>query len=516
MGAFLLGMDYGTGGAKVCVIDTQGQVLGFAFEEYPLIHAHPGWSEHDAGRYWQAACRLIPQAIAQARVDAREMRGVAVSSALPSLVLVGRAGQPLANAYNLMDRRATEEVAWLRERFGDELLFQISGNRLEDHPTLVNLVWEQRHRPDLLRRVDKALTIDGYLTRKLTGVSVLHHSGAGFYGPAYNLRRRRFQVGLLEDLGLEPEIMPALHDCTEIIGEVTSQAAAETGLAPGTPVAAGQVDCNAGWVGAGAIAPGAIQSNLGSVGNFGVVHGSLDFVYSPVGYAMINCPYTVDSAHNYVTIPTTMTGGLSIRYLRDQFAQAEAAAEKAGGPGVYDLLNVEAERVPPGCEGLLVLPFLMGERTPIWDVQARGVVFGLSLQHGRGHLVRAMMEAVAYAMYDSYRLIRQAGLPIHLPLVLNEGGAVSRLWRQIIADVFDAPVVLVKRRTGAPYGDAILAGVATGVLPDFGVAQQWAEYVEPMEPDAARHALYMDYFALYKRLYEHVREDFQELARLRG
>jgi len=360
------------------------------------------------------------------------------------------------------------------------------------------------------------LTIDGYITRKLTGVSALHHSGAGFYGPAYNLRQRCYQADLLEAIGIPPALMPTLYDSTDLVGEVTAQAAAETGLAAGTPVAAGQVDCNAGWVGAGAIAPGAIQSNLGSVGNFGVVHDRLDFIYSPVGRVMINVPYTVDSAHTYVTIPTTMTGGLSIRYLRDQFALAELEAERQGGASVYDLLNAEAEHVPPGSEGLIVLPFLMGERTPIWDVQARGVVFGLSLNHGRGHLVRAMMEAVAYAMYDSYRLIREAGLPIHLPLVLNEGGAVSRLWRQIISDVFDVPIVLVKRRTGAPYGDAILAGVATGVFPDFGVAQQWAEYIEPMAPNAERHALYMEYFALYKRLYEHVREDFEELARLRG
>ena len=186
------------------------------------------------------------------------------------------------------------------------------------------------------------------------------------------------------------------------------------------------------------------------------------------------------------------------------------------GVSSYDLLNLEAQKVPPGSEGLIILPFLMGERTPIWDVYARGVVFGLSMNHGKGHLVRGMMEAVAYAMYDSFRLNQEAGLPLNLPLIMNEGGAVSVLWRQIICDVFNVPIALVKRRTGAPFGDAILAGVATGVLSDFQVAREWAEYVEPMEPDPARHELYMAYFGLYKRIYEHVKEDFRELARLRG
>lgn len=229
---------------------------------------------------------------------------------------------------------------------------------------------------------------------------------------------------------------------------------------------------------------------------------------------MINFPYTVDSANTYVTVPSTMTGGQSIRYLRDTFSQYEVEMERVLGVSSYDLLNLEAQKVPPGSEGLIILPFLMGERTPIWDPLARGVIFGLSLHHTKGHIVRAMMEAVAYALYDNFRLIREAGLKLNLPLVLNEGGAVSKLWRQIITDVFNVPTVLVKRRTGAPFGDAILAGVATGVFRDFSIAKEWAEYIDRMEPNQENHELYMRYFALYKRLYEHVKEDFRELARL--
>jgi xylulokinase len=515
MTAYLLGIDFGTGGAKACVIDDGGAVLGFAFEEYPLIHEQPGWSEHDADRYWQVACRLIRAAVAEAGIPPAALRGIAVSSALPSLVMVDAEQRPIQRAYNLMDRRATAEVAWLKETIGEERIFQVSGNRLEDHPTLVNLLWEQRNRPDTFRRIHKALTIDGFITLKLTGQATLHHSGAAFYGVAYDLRNRRFDEEILAEIGIDPAILPDLYACEAIVGEVTRAAAAETGLAPGIPVAAGQVDCNAGWVGAGAIAAGDIQSNLGTVGNFGIIHKNTDFIFSEVGRSMIHCAYTVDSAETYVTIPTTTTGGQSIRYLRDAFSQWEVETERVLGVSAYDLLNLQAEKTPPGADGLIILPYLMGERTPIWDVHARGVIFGLSLNHTKGHLVRAMMEAVAYALYDSYQLIQQAGLPIHLPLVLNEGGAVSKLWRRIIADVFNAPLVLVKRRTGAPYGDAVLAGVATGVFPDFSVTKEWVEYVEPMAPDAANHARYLEYFALYKQIYAHVKEDFQSLARLR-
>jgi len=515
MANYLLGIDFGTGGAKACLMDDAGMVLGFAFEEYPLIHEHPGWSEHDAALYWAIACRLIRQVMAEAAIKPAEIRGIAASSALPSLVLVDADGAPVHRAYNLMDRRATAEVAWLKANVGEERIFQLSGYRLEDHPALVNLLWEKRNRPEAFRRIHKALTIDGFITLKLTGEATLHDASAAFYGVAYNLREGHFDPAMLDEIGIDPALLPEIYRCTDIIGEVTPEAAGETGLAVGTPVAAGQVDCNASWIGAGAIDVGDFQSNLGSVGNFGIVHRSSDYNFSDVGRLMINFPYTVDSQHTYVTVPTTMTGGQCIRYLRDHFSQAELETERVLGVAAYDLLNLQAEKVPVGSDGLLILPFLMGERTPIWDVDARGVIFGLSLNHTKGHIVRAMMEGVAYAMYDSFRLIKEAGLPVNYPMVLNEGGAVSRLWRQIITDVFNVPIVLVKRRTGAPYGDAILAGVATGIFEDFSVARDWVEYVEPMEPDPARHARYMAHFALYKRIYEHVRADFKDLTQLR-
>ncbi len=471
MVTYLLGVDFGTGGVKAALIDDQGTVAGYAFEELAIICEKPGFSEHDPNQYWPVFCRLVALVMAEARARAADVKGVAVSSALPSLVLVDRAGHPVQRAYNLMDRRATKEVQWVQEHIGEDRIFALTANRLEDHPILVNLLWEKNNRPDAFEQVDKALTIDGYITLKLTGKVATHHS-AGFAYGSYDVRRRRFDPTILEAVGLRPELIPAAYPCEKIVGEVTGQAAAECGLAQGTPVAAGQVDCNASWIGAGAVEEGDLQSNLGTVGNFGIVHKNEEFIFSPTGRLMINFPYTIHSEESLVTVPTTMTGGQSLRYLRDNFSQLEVEAERSSGVSAYDLLTMAAEKVPLGSEGLVILPFLMGERTPIWDVQARGVIFGLSLNHTKGHVVRAMMEAVAFAMYDSFRLIQLAGLKVNFPMVLNEGGAVSQLWRKIITDVFNVPIVLVKRRTGAPYGDAILAGVATGIFPDFSVAKQ--------------------------------------------
>ena len=516
MSGYLLGIDYGTGGAKACIINPAGDVLAFAFEEYPFVHEKPGWSEHEPHLYWEIACRLIKEVLDEANINPEDIHGIAGSSALPSLVMVDKDHNPVHRAYNLMDRRATEEVGWLKEKVGEDRIFQLSGMRLEDHPTIVNLLWEKNNRPDSYRDIWKALTIDGFITLKLTGRAVLNKSAGAFYGVAYDLRQLRFDDDLLGEIGIDPDLMPDLFRCEEIVGEVTSKAAAETGLVPGIPVAAGQVDCNAGYFGAGATEEGDIQCNLGSVGNFGLIYKDVDFTFTETGYLMgINFPYTVDCESTYITVPSTMTGGQSLRYLRDNFSRFEMEVERVLDVSVYDLLNLEAERVAPGCEGLIILPQLMGERTPLWDPLARSVIFGLSLNHTKGHVVRAMMEGVAYALYDSFRMITEAGLPMNLPLVMNEGGAVSGLWRRIFTDVFDVPTVLVKRRAGAPFGDAVLAGVATGVFEDFSITQEWAEYIDPMEPHQETHEEYMEYFYLYKKLYEHTREDFKELARLR-
>ena len=506
---YLIGVDFGTGGGKIVLIDKDAEVRGYAFQEYPIYTDHPGWSEHDPNDYWLLACALIPKVLDQAGITGEQVKSIAISSAMPSLVLVDEVGEPVTRAYNLMDRRATDEVNQLRELIGDERIFEITKNRLDDHPMIVNMLWEKHNRPELFSRVHKALSIDGYITARLTGKFTAHYSGAAFYGVAYDLLNRRFDRDILEQIGLSESLFPKLYRCEDIVGEVTDEAAAATSLATGTAVCAGQVDCNAGWSGAGAIEVGDIQMNLGTCGNFGIIHDKPIFHDSMIAFT-----YTTDSEHTFITVPTTTTGGHLIRYLRDTYFIKEKEEQAALGRDVYDLINEEAERVPAGSEGLLILPYMMGERTPIWDVYARGVVFGLSLHHTRGHLVRAMMESVAYALYDSFSMIQNTGIDIHSPIVLNEGGAKSSLWRRIITDVFNRPTVMVENRVGAPYGDGLLAGTAIGMFKDFSIAKEKASYIYPMEPDQKKHELYMDYFALYKQLYCDVRDNFRTLAEL--
>ncbi|MEA5015458.1 MAG: FGGY-family carbohydrate kinase [Candidatus Limiplasma sp.] len=509
--SYLMGIDYGTGGAKVCITDAELNIVAYAFREYKILTQKPGWSEHRTQDYWQVTCELIGECLAQSGINASLIKAVATSCALPSLVLLDRQGEPLCNAYNLMDRRAEKEVQWLKDTFGEKELFDITGNRLEDHPALVNVLWEKNNRPEVYRQIAKIHTTSSYIKFKLTGVSNINYSEGPLYGIAYNIHTNRFEEGILERIGLEASLLPTISGCEEIIGVVTKEAAAQTGLAPGTKVASGQVDACAGWLGGGAIDVGDIQMNLGTCGNFGVIHRNTAFLDT-----MINLAYTVDSKDTFVVIPTTTTGGQLIRYMRDNFSPLETAVEKVAGVSAYDLLNYEAEKVPPGCEGLVILPYLMGERTPLWDINARGVIFGLSLTHDKAHLVRGMMESVAYALFNSYEILESSLDKINFPIVMNEGGAKSKLWRQIITNVFNQPTVLLKNRTGAPYGDCLLAGKATGQYKDYRIAKEKAEYVELLEPDPHQHEMYMEYYQVFKSLYHTLRADFVNLARIRS
>jgi len=508
-----MGIDHGTGGAKACIINEDANVCSYAFREYEIITNNNNWSEHDPVKSWDLTCEIIKECIEKADISPDDITGIANSSALPSMVMVDENYEPINLAYNLMDRRAYKEVDWLKNNIGFTKIFNVNANRLEDHPILVNLLWEKFNRPDDYEKIYKILTMDGFIRLKLTGEITANYNSGAFFGVAYDVRENKINKDIINEMGLDYDKLPEFYRCKDIIGHTSKKAAKETGLVEDIPVASGTVDCNAGWISGGAIDVGDIQMNLGTCGVMGVVHKDTNLMLNK----MINSSYTTDSENSFVSIATTTTGGQSLRYLRDNFSQTELAMENLVSEyDSYDYLNMQAKNVEVGSEGLIVLPFLMGERTPLWDTDARGVIFGLSLNHSKGHIVRAMMEGVGYALYDSYRILEKNYNPINLPLVFNEGGTKSVLWRRIITDIFNVPTVFLKGRTGAPLGDAILAGVAVGVFDNFSIAKEKAEYVNPLEPIEENHKIYMDYFENYKNIYESLKTNFVDLSSLKN
>ena len=260
----LLGIDFGTGGSKACLTDAELNRLAYAFREYPILTDRADWSEHEPEDYWRTACENVRRCVRESGVDRRDIAAVAISAAMPSMVVTGEDGRAVGRAFNLMDRRAKAEAREILDRVGLDGYFAITANRLEDHPSIVNLLWMKRNEPERYLSIRKVHSIDGYLTWRLTGVHNVNRSNAVYFG-AFDMKTNAFDRELIESLGLDPGMFPPVTDCQRVIGTVLPEVAEEIGLAPGTLVLSGQTDCNAGWLGAGATRPGDIQMNLGNL-----------------------------------------------------------------------------------------------------------------------------------------------------------------------------------------------------------------------------------------------------------
>ena len=514
MGEFLIGCDVGTGGTKAVVMATDGTVLGSHFIEYPLITTKtpqdrfPGAkAEHDPECYWNAAADAILASVRQSKVDPREIEGVGISGLSPTCILVDKDLRPLQNAHIWMDRRATAECDWLRQEIGEECIFRTSGNLIDPFYGAPKLMWNKNHCPDLYKQTYKFLSAVGYPCVKLGGKAVMDYSNASLVGIVFDIVNRKWNEELIEAIGLDPAKFPAPFPCDEVIGEVTREAAERTGLAPGTPIVAGTVDSTAAWLASGAVDAGATQLIMGTSASLGVVHDTPTFTRG-----MITAIHAAESRQKYVTAGALVCAGALIRYFRDNLGHVERDTEAISGINAYDILNKEAKRVPPGSDGLIVLPYFMGERTPIWDARARGVVFGLSLDHGRGHLVRAIMEGVGYAVLHNFELMQASGLKMQFPLVLCEGGARSSLWRQIIADMLNVECTFAASCQGAPVGDAVVAGVGVGVYKNYDIAKGLVHFEDKSTPNPENHVRYRKLYAVFRDLYPALKEQYLRLA----
>ena len=514
MAGFLVGCDVGTGGTKAVVMATDRTVLGSHYLEYPLIttkNAEDRFfgakAEHNPDWYWNAVADTIRVSIQQSKVDPKEIKGVSISALSPACILVDKDLRPLQNAHIWMDRRATAECDWLKREIGEERIFQLSANPTDPYYATAKLMWEKKNRPDLYKRTYKLQTAADYPCMKLTGKAVTDYSNASLIGIAFDIVRRKWDQQLIEEIGLDPANFPEPYPCDEVIGEVTREAAARTGLAAGTPVVAGTVDCNAAWVAGGAVDAGSTQLVMGTAGVLGVVHETPTFTKD-----MITIIHTADSRRKYTTLAALVSCGALIRYFRDNFGQLDRATERISGINAYEIMNAEANQVPPGSNGLIVLPYFMGERTPIWDTNARGVAFGLSLDHGRGHLIRAMMEGAGYGLLHNFDLMRASGVKMNLPLVLSEGGANSPLWRQIISDILNVECVFAVSSKGAPIGNAVAAGESVGIFKSYDVVKDWVQLGPKTVPNLENRGLYMKLYSIFRDLYPAVKEQFVRVA----
>ena len=507
-GQLLLGVDIGTYSAKGVVCTPGGEVLATHTVEHELSVPRPGWAEHDPEAVWWGGFVAICRELLTGKISGEDIGAVAVSGIGACLLPVDNAGNPLRSGilYGI-DTRATDEIALLNERYGEDALFDLGGMALTSQAIGPKILWLRRNEPDVWARTHKLHSAAGFLVLRLTGEHVMDRHTASYYNPLIDLTRLEWDERFMESI-TDSETLPRLMWSSEIAGEVTGRAAEATGLRPGTPVTAGTIDAAAEAISVGVINPGDMMCMYGTTMFF------INVTDRPVpDPRMWATGFLLPGLFNIAGGLST-TGALT-RWFRDNLAPVEMATEATGGPNAYVSLATLAESIPPGSDGLVCLPFFSGERTPINDPLARGMFAGLDLTHTRAHLYRSILEGTAIGVRHNLEVMAAMGAAPER-LVAVGGGAKNRLWLQIVSDVCDVPQVIPERTIGAAYGDAFLAGLGSGIVSNLDALERdWVSIAEILEPQPDITAMYLPYVEISRALYQQTKDQMHALAELR-
>ena len=493
--AFVLGIDVSTTATKAVLLDEAGVVRATGVAEYGFATPRPLWSEQDPSLWWAATPAAIRGALASAGLRAEEVVAVGLTGQIHGAVLLDAAGDVLRPAILWNDQRTGAECELIRAAVGPRRLIEITGNDALPGLTAPKLVWVRRHEPEVWRRIAHLLLPKDYVRLRLTGdYAVDVADGAGTL--LFDLAARTWSAEVVAALGIDPAWLPATFEGPAVTGVVTAEAAAATGLRPGTPVVAGGWDQAANAVGVGVVAPGTMALSLGTSG---VVFAPTDRpIFDPLGRVHAFCHALPDRWH-FMSVMLSAAG--SLRWFRDAFAPGEA----------YGDLVAAAGAVPAGSNGLLFLPYLSGERSPHPDPLARAAFVGLTLGHDLRHLTRAVLEGVAFGLRDGLDLMVAAGLPAPVQIRASGGGTASPLWRQILADVLNAEIATVATTEGAAYGAALLAAVGAGWFTDVESATSALVVATPAAQPGPEASRYAEIHGLYQRLYPALAPTFQRL-----
>lgn len=495
----LLGIDIGTTGVKAALFAVEdGQTLSSAFVDYPLYHPHPGWAEQQPEDWWQATLVAIRRCLGEGAsegVSPASVRGVGLSGQMHGVVLLDESYNVLRPCIIWADQRSEAQCRWMTERVGASRLIDLVSNPALPGFSAPKALWVRDNEPGIFAHARTLLLPKDYIRFRLTGRLAMEISDAA--GTCLlDVQRGEWSREVLEAIGFDPALLPPVVPADAVVGEITPEVELLTGLPAGTPVAGGGADNACGAVGNGVVRSGLA---LVSIGTSGVVLAHTD---SP----QVDRSGPVPRVHTFnhavpgawYLMGVTQGAGLSLRWVRDNLGLPERALERWTGLDAYELLAKEAGGVPAGSNGLLFLPYLQGERTPHLDAYARGGWIGLTASHDRRHLVRSVLEGVAFSLKDCFSILAEQGLALE-QVRATGGGAKSLLWRQIIADVLNVELVTTSAQEGPAFGAALLAGVASGVYAS--ISQACASTVRVVESTLPKP----EHVRIYTSLYEEFR-----------
>lgn len=505
---YLLGIDVGTSGTKALIVEPSGKVVASATETYPLYTPKPLWAEQDPADWWDATVGAIRDVIAAAGISASDIAGMGLSGQMHGAVFLDADNSVLRPSILWCDQRTAAECEWITKTVGPEKVVELTCNPVLTGFTAGKIIWLRNNEPDVYDKVRKVLLPKDYIRFRLTGAFATEVSDASGTS-LFNVTKRAWAWEMLDAIDIPREWMPEAFESCEVSGKISAEAAAATGLAEGMPVVGGGGDQAAGAVGNGIVEPGIISS---TVGTSGVVFA---FAEKPVVDPQLRvhtfCHAVPGKWH---VMGVMLSAGGSLRWYRDTFGEAESAVARATKRDPYDVISDEAAAAEPGCEGLIFLPYLTGERTPYPNPHARGAFFGITLRHTRAHFARAVMEGVAYGLRDSFEILKEMGVPTS-QVRASGGGARSELWRQIQADVTGMEHVTINVDEGPAFGVALLAGVGVGIYPSVEDAcRSTIRVFSSTTPRARAKRVYAGYYPVYRSLYQALKDEFDKVAEL--
>ena len=505
---YLIGIDLGTSGTKTVLFDRNGGVAASALVEYPMYQERNGWAEQDPADWWHAAAETIRSVLEQSKIDPSDVKGIGISGQMHGLVMLDKDGKVLRRSIIWCDQRTGLECEEITERVGAKRLIEITANPALSGFTASKILWVRKHEPELYAKCAHILLPKDYVRYMLTGDFATEVSDASGM-QLLDVPNRCWSLEVLEKLDIDPALLAKVYESPEITGVVHAEAAQLTGLAAGTPVVGGAGDNAAAAVGTGVVVNGKAFTTIGTSG---VVYAHTDEItIDPKGRVHTFCCSVPGAWH---VMGVTQGAGLSLKWFRDNFCVSEKETAASMDVDPYYLMDKEAELSPIGCNRLLYLPYLMGERTPHLDPDCRGVFFGLSAMHTRRDLLRAVMEGVTYSQRDSVEILRGMGVDIGEMMACGGGGS-SPLWRQMLADTYNCPVKTVASKEGPALGVAILAGVGAGLYPSVQEAcEKMIQTNPPQEPILENVPKYEKFYQMYRSLYPVMKDSFKELSKL--
>jgi xylulokinase len=504
----LLGIDIGTSGCKMTIFDYDGQVVASVMNDYRTEYPYPGYVEQDPHDWWDAICHGSKTMLNEYKIDPREIAAIGVDGHSWACLPVDREGMPLRKAMIWLDRRAVKQANWMNDMLGEARLISTSGNPVDAAYIVPKILWLKENEPNIYRNTSKFLQSNAFIVFKLTDAYSQDYSqGYGFH--FFDISRGTWDESIASELGISLDLMAPLCHCHEVVGTVTSKASEDTGLCEDTPVVAGGLDAACCTLGAGVVCPAQTQEQGGQAGGMSIL---LD---RPLIHPKLILGYHV-LPDKWLLQGGTVGGSGTLRWFNQQLGYYEQLKGTEQGVSPYVVMDWEAEQVSPGSDGLIFLPYMAGERSPLWDSKARGVFFGLSYDKTRAHLIRAAMEGVGYSLLHNLRTAEEVGANV-TELISVGGASNSRLWTQIKADIVGRPIHVPFSDHATTLGVAILAGVGIGVYDSFAEAVERTVHIQRTHmPDDRNHTIYASYYELYIELYQRLKDCYgtlDEIAR---